>query len=47
MADAILTFDLEGRQVTVRVRPQVTNLLLGDEAPSTTTVDLHDEPFRG
>jgi hypothetical protein len=34
MADAILTFDLEGRQVTVRVRPQVTNLLLGDEAPS-------------
>jgi len=34
MADAILTCDLAGRQVTVRVRPQVTNLLVGDEAPS-------------
>src|SRR5512133_2986814 len=34
MADAILTCDLAGCQVTVRVRPQVTNLLVGDEAPS-------------
>jgi hypothetical protein len=34
MADAILTCRLAGRQVTVRVRPQVTNLLVGDEAPS-------------
>ena len=36
MADAILTCDLAGRRVTVRVRPQVTNLLVGDESPSYT-----------
>ncbi len=34
MADAILTGELRGRPVTVRLRPQVTNLLVGNEAPS-------------
>src|SRR5512133_980188 len=34
MADAILTCDLAGRQATVRLRPQVTNILVGDEGPS-------------